>query len=298
MNRPAAVLAALAALTTLSLAGVARAQTAYAIGNGGSTLLRFQVNNPSAVTVVGNFSGAAGFLDGLAFRPSTGQLYGYLDATDSFYTVNLSTAALTPASSGPSAAPTNTFNLGLNFNPVIDRARVVTDSGQNIVFNPNDGTVTGATSVFFPPGDPNAANPPALIANAYTNKLLGVTTTQQFAIDYANDALVTLANNAGTLATVGPLGVNTDIYTGFDIATSAAGVNTAYALLAAPGGGTPGLYTINLVTGSASLVGNLGFTNQVYGLAIAPVPAAPTAGVALALGVAAGRRRRPARPSH
>jgi len=265
-------------------------QTVYAIGNGGTTLVRFQSNDPANVTVVGDFSGGNTFLDALDFRPGTGQLYGYLDSTDSFYTVNLNTGALSLASVGASGAPTNTFQLGLDFNPTIDRARIVTDSAQNIVFNPVAGTAAAFTTLAYAIGDPNETTSPSIIDNAYTQSFAGATSTVQYGIDYGINALVTIANNAGTLTTVGSLGVNTDIYTGFDIYTGAGGVDTAYALLT-PAGGAPSFYTINLGTGQASLVGALGFTNQVYSLAVIPAPGAalPLAGLAL-MGVL--RRRR------
>lgn len=255
----------------LGASGASAQQTAFAIGNGGTSLVRFQTDNPSNVTVVGTFGGAASFLDALDFRPATGQLYGYLDSTDSFYTVDLATGQLTLASIGASGAPTNTFQLGLDFNPTIDRARIVTDSGQNIVFNPGAGTAQAFTNVFFGAGDVNVNASPSLIDNAYTQNFVGAASTRQYAIDYGLDALVTVDNNNGTLATVGSLGVNTDIFTGFDI-TTVAGTDTAYAIMM-PVGGTSGLYTISLTTGQATLVGGLGFTNQVYSLAIVPAPA-------------------------
>jgi hypothetical protein len=276
------------AALTLCAHSVYAQQTLYAIGNGGTTLIRFSSDNPAAVTVVGNFSGANIFLDAISFRPSTGQLYGYLDSTDSFYTVNTSTGALTLVTAGAAAAPTNTFHLGLAFNPVVDRARIVTDSGQNIVYNPATNSTTAATGLQFAAGDPNANLNPSIIENAYTNSRAGATTTAQYAIDYANDLLVTLANDSGVLGTVGPLGVNTDVYTGFEIYTSAGGVNTAYALLT-PAGGVPSLYTVSLTTGQATLVGALGFTNQVYSLAVIP---APSAMVPLAMLVGGLSRRR------
>lgn len=264
------LLAAAAGLA--SLAGTAASQqTVYAIANGGTTLVRFQSDNPGAVTVVGDFGGDSVFLDSIDFRPATGQLYGYLDATDSFYTVDLNTAALTSASVGASAAPTNTFQLGMDFNPTIDRARVITDSTQNIVYNPNTGTVGAFTNVFYGPGDVNEGSTALIIDIAYTQSFAGATSTQQYGIDYGLDSLVTVANNAGTLGTVGSLGVETDIFTGFDIYTGLGGVDTAYAILT-PIGGLPSFYTIDLSTGSASLVGALGVTNQVYSLAVIPAP--------------------------
>ena len=282
------VAAALGAAALASSASLAQ-QTVYAIGNGGSTLVRFQSNTPGNVTVVGNFSGGSLFLDAIDFRPATGLLYGYSDATDSFYTVNLNTAAVTLASVGASAAPTNTFQLGMDFNPTIDRARIVTDSAQNIVFNPVAGTAGAFTNVFYATGDVNENTSPSIIDNAYTQNFVGAATTQQYAIDYGIDALVTLANNAGTLQTVGPLGVNTDIYTGFDISTTG-GVDTGYAILTALNG-VPRFYTINLVTGAATLVGPLGFTNQVYSLAVVPAPGAAMF-VALPMAAVCVRRRR------
>lgn len=277
------------ALALMAAAGAASAQqTVYAIGNGGTSLIRFQSDNPADVEIVGNFSGDASFLDALDFRPATGQLYGYLDMTDSFYTVDLSTGSLTLASSGASAAATNTFVLGIDFNPTIDRARIVTESGQNIVFNPIAGTAAAFTSVFYASGDVNENVGPLLVDNAYTNNFAGATTSQQYAIDHGLNALVTLANNSGVLQTVGPLGVNTDIYSGFDIFTGPGGINTAYAILT-PLGGTPSFYTIDLATGQASLVGAVGFTDQVYSLAV--IPSAPT-GTLLGLGAMLLRRRR------
>ena len=280
--------AAVAALLTAAFAHAQ--QTIYAIGNGGTTLVRFQSDNPSNVTVVGNFGGANIFLDAIDFRPATGQLYGYLDSADAFYTIDLKTAQLTLASTGASAAPTNTFQLGLDFNPTIDRARIITDSQQNIVFNPGAGTVSAFTNVFYASGDPNENFSPSIIDNAYSQNFAGATSTTQYAIDYTRDVLVSVANNAGTLTTIGALGVNTDIYTGFDIFTDSQGIDTAYALLAGPNGGLPGLYTINLTTGAATSVGALGFPNQVYSLAVVPAPGAASA-LACALLFAARRRR-------
>lgn len=279
-----------AALTLLALTGAASAQqTVYAIGNGGSSLVRFNSNNPSGAVVVANFSGAANFLDAIDFRPATGQLYGYLDSSDSFYTIDTTTGQLTLASVGTSAVPTNTFQLGLDFNPTIDRARLITDSDQNIVFNPNTGTVTGATNLNFAIGDVNENSDPNIIDNAYSRNFAGSTTTVQYVIDYELNLLATLANNTGVLTTVGPLGVDTSIYTGFDI-YSDTNSDTGYAILTGTNG-LPNFYTINLQSGAATLVGPVGVTNQVYSLAVVPSPAG-LAVLGSGLALIARRRKR------
>jgi len=54
--------------------------------------------------------------------------------------------------------------------------------------------------------------------------------------------------------------------------------------------GLPSLYTINLQTGAATSIGTLGFTKQVYSLAVVTIPA-PGAGAMPAMGLLAGARR-------
>ena len=61
--------------------------------------------------------------------------------------------------------------------------------------------------------------------------------------------------NNGTLNTVGALGFNTSDLVGFDI-SGASGV--AFASLTTPAGNFSQLFTINLATGAATLVGNIG----------------------------------------
>lgn len=301
------VIPMLVALASLATPRTSTAVIAYAIGDGGGSLLRFDTSTPGSVTRVGSFGGDDTFVDAIDFRPATGQLFGYRDATDTYFTINLTTAALATASaSGATApsvtAPTNTFNLGIDFNPTIDRLRVVTESTQNIVFNPNTGTAAAFTPLAYVAGDPNASTvfAPQVIENAYTNNLPTATTTTQYVLDYGVDALAILNNNAGTLTTVGnvTLGgtiLDFDEFAGFDIFTSSTGVNTAFALLTV--GGNAGLYTIDLATGAATSLGAIGSGfGQVYSLAVVPVPE-PSSVALLGLGVGVfgwklARRRR------
>ncbi len=263
---------AFVALLALAAGRTASAQTAYSISGDGSSLLRYQINSPSAVTTVGSFGGNM-TLDSIDFRPATSQLYGYRSSDDSYFTVNLTTGALTNVPGTP-RAPTNTQFLGIDFNPTIDRLRVVTENAQNIVFNPNDGSSAAFTPLFYGSGDTNFGTAPQIVENAYSNNFAGATMTIQYALDDNLNVLTTLANNAGTLATVGTVtlnGVMLDFTeaAGFDIVTSN-GVNTAYALLTTAASGT-GLYSITLGTGAATSLGSLGMPLQnAYGLAIVP----------------------------
>lgn len=284
--KSASAILGLAALTAATLP--AHAQTAYAIANGGDTLISFDVNSPGTVTTIGTFSGGSAFLEGLDFRPATGQLYGYSDRAGSLYTVNTSTGALTPVGAA-ALGLTNTFNLGMDFNPTIDRLRIVTDSAQNIVLNPNSAAVTfNMSNLAYGATDVNANTSPSIIDNAYSNNIAGTGAgTTQYVIDYGADILATLNNNGGVLTTVGALGVDTDNFTGFDIFSATATSNAAYALLT-PAGGSAGLYSINLGTGAATLLGGLGATlPQVYSLAIVPTQVPEPGSVALLLGAGA-----------
>ncbi len=201
---------------------------------------------------------------GIDFRPATGQLYG-LSSGNSLYTVNTVTGAATIVGTGFSSVTLGASAYGFDFNPVIDRIRIVGTDDSNTVGNPDTGGDTAVTDVFYPAGDANEGTNPNLVHHAYTNSVAGALTTQLYAIDSNLDILVTQANSAGTLGTVGGLNVDIDELGGFDIDPSD---GTAYAALSV--GGSSGLYTIDLATGAASLVG--GLSGQVSGLAVVPEP--------------------------
>lgn len=291
----------LAALLGLAAARPAAAsETLYAIGDGGASLLRFQSDSPGNITRVGTFGGAATFLDGLDYRASTGQLVGYLDSTDSIYYVDSNTGSLTLAST--SSVPTNTFNLGIDFNPQVvtngvlgDRLRIVTESQQNLRVNLANGATINDGTLTYAANDVNANSPATLIVEAaYTNNDTDINTpTKLYYIDHGLDILATTtAPNDGILTTVGSLGVDTGDLVGFEIFTSG-GTNTAYAILNPDN--TPGLYRIDLNTGAATSLGVLGtgFGN-IYGLAAVPEPSSlllSGLGAAVLAGVALRRRR-------
>lgn len=200
------------------------------------------------------------------FRPANGQLYGV--GTDSrVYTINLTTAAATAVGATFAPALTGT-HFGLAFNPVVDRIRTSSsETEQNLRIDPSDGTLSAVDVNFaFATGDANEGTNPSVAALAYTNSAPGAATTVAYAIDSNNDVLVTLANpNNGLLTTIGPLGVNTVPCASLDIDASD---GTAYATLA--DGGISRLYTIDLDTGGATMIGVIAVDSEVQGIAMAP----------------------------
>lgn len=156
------------------------------------------------------------------------------------------------------------LNFGVDFNPTVDRLRVVSDADQNLRIDPNTGAVTVDGTLAYDidtdgdgidTGDINAGTDPSIVGSAYTNPDLDLSTgTTLYGIDSGLNTLV-LQNppNAGTLTTIGSLGVDTTEDVGFDIAST----NIAYASLTAPFG-TSALYTVDLFTGATRFLGSLG----------------------------------------
>ncbi|BBO36422.1 DUF4394 domain-containing protein [Lacipirellula parvula] len=262
-----------------------------AVGNS-TALLSWDSASPGSI-ISGSFvSGLQSneTIVGIDFRPATGGLYA-LGTSSRLYTLNTSTGAAT-AVAAPFSPALNGFNFGFDFNPTIDRIRVVAETNKNLVLNPITGAVQlAATDLAFGPGDPNFGIDPNVVNSAYTNNFAGATTTQLYGIDTALDILVTQANNAGTLGTVGPLGFNVTGVGGFDISGT---TGIAYAALLLSGSSQSNLYTINLATGAATPVGQIDGGVIITAMTVAPaVPEPATLGLAaMALAAVPLARRR------
>jgi hypothetical protein len=138
------------------------------------------------------------------------------------------------------------------------------------------------TALAYAAGDPNAGATPRAVGAAYTNNFNGTVKTTLFAIDSNVDILTNQGSSGGTpvspntgqLFTVGALGFNTSDLVGFDISGP---TGIAYAALTAAAGNSSELFTINLATGSASLVGTIGggvpLTNLAAPAGVVPEPA-------------------------
>src|SRR6187200_3326252 len=90
-----------------------------------------------AVGVTGLQTGET--LLGIDFRPANFALYG-LGSTSRLYTINTTTGAATQVGSAGAFTLSGTA-FGFDFNPTVDRIRVVGNTGQNLRLNPNDGTL-------------------------------------------------------------------------------------------------------------------------------------------------------------
>lgn len=202
---------------------------------------------------------------GIDFRPTSGQLYA-LGSSSRLYTVNTTTGVAT-AIDGPFSIPLVGGDFGDDFNPLVDRLRVVSDSDQNLRVNPSTGAVVSPadTSLAYASGDSNFGANPNVVGAAYTNSFVGninPSVTTLYGIDSNLDTLVLQGSingtpttpNSGQLTTVGSLGVNTTGLVGFDIQGSN---NRAFASLSGPGESSSKLYTLNLGNGSATLIGTI-----------------------------------------
>jgi hypothetical protein len=212
---------------------------AYAISSN-NELLIFNPLNPIPVTKTITGIAAGENILGIDFRPATGQLYA-LGSTSRLYVINTSSGAAAAIGSGIFTTPLLGSNFGFDFNPTVDRIRIVSNSGQNLRLHPETGAIA-AIDIPLNPGTPSVT------AAAYTNNFAGATTTTLFDIDTQTGRLVKQdPPNNGVLVDVGSLGVTASAANGFDIGSTS---GTAYALLTV--GGVTKVYTINLTTGVAT----------------------------------------------
>ncbi len=212
---------------------------------------------------------------GVDFRPANGMLYALTDG-GRLYTIDPVTggATVAPALSADITDMTSPFMaltgmaFGIDFNPVVDRLRTVSDAEQNLRTNVDTGATTTDVAL-------NRA-PFAVTAAAYANNFEGTASTTLYVIDTQNDRLFTQnPPNNGTLNDVGALGVDADSINGFEIV----GPDTALAALSTAS--TPSaLYSVNLTSGAATLIGAIALpqpTDRITGLTATPGNVTPAA---------------------
>lgn len=255
-------------------------ESVYAVSSA-NRLIQFNSATPGTLTASRPISGLQSGENvlGIDFRPADGGLYA-LGSTSRVYVLNPQTAIATAVGAQPFTPTLRGLGFGVDFNPAVDRLRVVSDDDQNLRLDPITGATAGVdTTLVYTPGDPNAGANPNVVAAAYTNNVSGTSATTLYVIDSGLDILARQGGvdgppspNTGLLTTIGPLGADTSDLTAFDISTAS---GLAYAAFTAPGGSASDLALVNLISGKVTRVGIIGGGETIVGLALPTRPPAP-----------------------
>lgn len=277
-------------LTARDIAIIPDTAPAVALSTGGGLLIRFDLRNATqtSVSMTAALNGAE-HLVGIASRPSTGQLYGLgVDPTANTASLYL----IDPQSGGVStvgmpsqiqfvdamAQPVDFANgaYGMDFNPVVDRIRVIGDTGINFRVNPitgfpvdgDLGGAAGSVAGVNPDGPINGVMGAGVAGVAYTNNVSGTMTTTLYTLDPAgNRLMIQNPPNSGTQTfaraiTLGGMPFDFDPTVGIDIppgvdapASNADAPGAAYAALTVPG--TTSLYSLDLPGGALTSMGKI-----------------------------------------
>lgn len=253
-----------------------------------NTIIKFNSSNPSYITSATAVTGLIGgqTLVGMDMRPADMKVYavGYNATTmvARIYTLDATTLLATPVSTDSISNIDLTGNVGVDFNPVADRIRVVTSKGRNYRLNQLTGALAANdTNLAYKAGDINFGVKPNVASVAYTNSKAGTTSTLLYVYDDSLNVLATQnPPNAGVLNTIGMSGITVngadrtsdlDIY--YDHLSQS---DIAY--LSANAGSTTSdkLYHVNLSNGQVMDMGMIGYGISVLDIVVkqdmAPAP--------------------------
>lgn len=228
---PALTLAALLSGTSAHVALAADHSGQMAIGLTGDRTLH-QIDLASATVKASMEVEGVTRLLGIDLRPGTGQLIGVTDSFD-IIAIDPMTGAVTPVSTMNTPLPvTGETPVIVDFNPMADRLRFMAGTVNHRV-NVDTGEVTVDGALAYDPADANAGAAPAIVAAAYINAFGKPDATAMFNIDSGLGALIQQTSpNDGVMVTIGSLGIEASASYAFDVATDAAGTNTAWLVTA------------------------------------------------------------------
>ena len=293
-HRPALVTTALLAAGLLSACaaldrvpeGPPRKDSVVAV-TASNQLLRFNAGQPGRIlsrTPLTGLQAGETVLD-IDYRIVKGQLYA-LGSSGRLYRVNADSGVASVVGA-PIPVLLSNGRVGIDFNPTVDRLRVVAASGLNLRLHPDTGamvdgnaTLEGAqtdSALNYAAGDANAGKAATVVAAAYSYNKDDEKITTNYAIDAALGLLVmqgslegtkpVVSPNTGQLRTIGALGAGGFKEASFDIADVS---GAAYAALGSGNGAASRWVEIDLKTGAAKPLGAIGGGEPVRGIAIEP----------------------------
>lgn len=281
----AALLVPACAMSPTEPLGPPAKETIHAV-TASNRLLSFNAGQPqkilSSQPLAGLRSGER--LVGIDYRVAKGQLFG-LGASGQLYRIDAATAAATPIGN-PAALPQGR-EFGVDFNPTVDRIRVVSDTGFNLRLHPDTGAVVDGDAsqagvqfdgrLAYDAADRMAGHAPRIVAAGYTYNKDNEKITTNYALDGAAGTLVhqgtkegvapAVSPNTGRLYTVGLLGTGPFERASLDISDLS---NTAYAGIGSTEGRPTRWYRIDLASGAATFIGTVGVGEPITGSAIEP----------------------------
>ncbi len=295
MNRPlhlALATAALAALAACSTTGPkekvgAPAKEEIVAISASHQLLRFNAGQPQNVRDRKPLSGlpAGEKLLGIDYRVARGELFA-LGASGQLYRIDVAAARALPVGT-PAALPGPARAWGFDFNPTVDRIRVVNDNGDNLRLHPDTGAAVDGDAntpgrqpdgrLSYDAADANAGKAARIVAAGYTYNKTNDKVTTNYALDGGLGTLVhqgtkedvapAVSPNTGRLFTVGTLGIGSFDHASFDISDVS---NTAYAGVRQARDAATRWYRVDLATGQAQFIGTVGGGEPLLGAAIEP----------------------------
>ena len=253
----------LGVLAALALAASQSQAETLAVLRAGNLIYRVDTLNAAlaspAVALVG-FVDSGEQLDSIDVRPATGELYG-VSNRERIYRIDVATGRVAPVIEGRFAA-TNFSPYNIDFNPVVDRIRLLGAGGKNLRLHPDTGVQVAAD------GDiayqESGGVTPRIAAIAYDNNRADATVTTLVGIDTATRQLVTIGSrgsapispNSGTVILAGRAGINPVGGPGFSALDISGATNAAY-FTNNPFGDTADLYVMDTAKGGVRHIGTL-----------------------------------------
>lgn len=267
-----------------------RKETVYAVTTS-NQLIHFNAGQPRKIlgkkTITGLQPGEE--IAAIDYRVAKGVLFalGKAGTVGRLYSIDTASGKATQVGSSALAVPLDSSEFGLDFNPVVDRIRLVGNNGFNGRLHPDTGAVVDANpneaglqtdgKLAFAGTDPNAGKAPSVMAAAYTYNKVNDKITTNYAIDGKLDLLLTqgskegatpaVSPNTGQLFTVGRLGAGESVRVSFDIADVS---GAAFGAFTKAGDKESKFYLIDLNTGAATLQGTIAAGEVVKGISVEP----------------------------